>query len=504
MGFFYSFSSCVNDSAKDNKQFLAIACGIVIFIIYDLVRKTRNQKDARRAPLVRYIIPWLGSALKLGKNPDSLFKNATATLGPVFRIRAMGREITYITAPELISVVYRDSKSFQRYPIDIVVKIFGASPTLVQDPSYFEDYFKVHHQQLSSTNMHLILQRYGTFTYEILQDTLNRLGNNGRATGLSFVKLLVYDAAACAVFGKSFPSRESYGPFQAFDKGFLLLQTQIPRFLLKKSIQGREKLIKLLETYLANPHDVERSGLIDTIIHIFSRKNWPVREKAVALLCNFWPLQANTTQAIFWILSLQLQRPEGLTHLVKEIDAVRAEWLENNPSVKDETHCQWILEGSFPLLVSAIQEGLRYATASYPIRVVEKDTVLGGYLLSKGDHVICNTRLTHFDEDIHPNSSEFIPDRYIRYTRFTKGGRSVTNHTMPWGGGISICGGRHFAQGELKIFIAILLTVATIEIDPSSSERPKVNYASFGAGVVHPIGDLLVQVTKREISDNVR
>lgn len=80
---------------------------------------------------------------------------------------------------------------------------------------------------------------------------------------------------------------------------------------------------------------------------------------------------------------------------------------------------------------------------SFSIRIVEKETVLGGYYIQKGDYVICNTRLIHLDEDIHPDSTEFIPDRYMKAPKFTKGGRNVPNHTIPFGGGMSICGGRY-------------------------------------------------------------
>lgn len=154
--------------------------------------------------------------------------------------------------------------------MDIAERIFGASRALCGEPAYFEDYYKAHHQQLSSASVVTVLQRYGTFTYEALQNTLDKLKDNN-TTGLSCIKLPAYDAAAYAFFGKTFPSRESYEPFKTFDEGFLLLQSQIPRFLLKKPIQAREKLIKMLEAYLLNPHD-ERSGLIDAIVHV--ARNW--------------------------------------------------------------------------------------------------------------------------------------------------------------------------------------------------------------------------------------
>lgn len=482
------------------KHLALISGTILTFIVcsFKIFGKPDNGKGAKRVPLVKYRIPWLGSAIELGSDPDGVFKRAAATFGPVFRIQAAGREFTYVTAPNLISAIYRDSKTFQFTPIRIEIthKIFGSSPALTQDPVYYEDYYKAHHEELSPIKVVSVLQRYGAFTYEALQKALDKLDDNSGATKLSFIKPAAYDAAAYAFFGKAFPSEESYEPFKTFDEGFLLLQTDIPRFFLKKPIQAREKLFKLFENYLSNPHD-DCAGIMHAIDTFANKANWSLRDQCVSILGDLWALQSNAVQAAYWIIALQLQRPEGLSHLIKEIDTARTEWLKNNSTTNDETRCQWILDSPLPLLTSTIQEILRYATMSFSIRIVEKETVLGGYYIPKGDYLICNTRLVHLDGDIHSDSTEFIPDRYMRSTKFTKDGRTVPNHTIPFGGGVSMCEGRHFAQGELKVFIALLLTLATIEIDPSSSERPKFNYSHMGTGMIPPVGDFPIRVTRR-------
>ena len=69
-------------------------------------------------------------------------------------------------------------------------------------------------------------------------------------------------------------------------------------------------------------------------------------------------------------------------------------------------------------------------------------TELGGYTLNQGDMVICSTRPVHLDPDIHEQASEYIPTRYMVQKKFTKNGKSVANHTIPFGGGVAICDGR--------------------------------------------------------------
>ncbi|KAG8950080.1 hypothetical protein FRC00_007862, partial [Tulasnella sp. 408] len=37
---------------------------------------TKKQSNSRRPPAVPYVIPWLGSAITLGKDPDAFFHDA--------------------------------------------------------------------------------------------------------------------------------------------------------------------------------------------------------------------------------------------------------------------------------------------------------------------------------------------------------------------------------------------------------------------------------------------
>ena len=55
-----------------------LALGLTALLLYKLFRKTTNS-DAR-PPVVPYIIPWVGSAITMGKDPDAFFKSARSVL----------------------------------------------------------------------------------------------------------------------------------------------------------------------------------------------------------------------------------------------------------------------------------------------------------------------------------------------------------------------------------------------------------------------------------------
>ena len=77
------------------------------------------------------------------------------------------------------------------------------------------------------------------------------------------------------------------------------------------------------------------------------------------------------------------------------------------------------------------------------IRAVMETTELGGYTFSRGDEFVCSTRTVHLDPEDHERPGEYILMRYMTQKRFTKNGKSVTNHTMGFGGGVSMCEGRY-------------------------------------------------------------
>ncbi|GJJ07855.1 hypothetical protein Clacol_002061 [Clathrus columnatus] len=368
-------------------------------------------------------------------------------------MKAAGREFTYITSPELISAIYRDSKTFNFTPIrlEILEVIFGMSKELCSDSKNLDVFFKIHHDGLSAKNVHGLHQRYGAFAYESIKNTLDsdnfRNTTTTSAKLASFIKPPAYDAALYAFFGKSFPAPESYEPFQTFDEGFMLLQTKLPRFILRKFINAREKLTTITENYMTSPHE-DCADFIREMEGLVRREKWPLRDIANFFLGDIWALQSNAIQAAYWILALQLQKPEGLTKIIEEIDTARNDWIKNNPNIEDDTYCQWILEGSFPFLTSLIQESLRYCSAVFSIRLVAKETTLGGYRIRKGDYIICHTRSVHMDNDVHKNPTEFIPERYMVTEKYTKNGRIVPNHSMPFGGGVSMCEGEDISQWE--------------------------------------------------------
>ncbi|THH20769.1 hypothetical protein EUX98_g8517 [Antrodiella citrinella] len=84
----------------------------IALVCLAIVLLTSVGRKERPAPMVNYWLPWIGSAIALGRDPDAFFEAAKQECGPVFRVKAVGKDVTYVTSSEQIQIVYRDTESF--------------------------------------------------------------------------------------------------------------------------------------------------------------------------------------------------------------------------------------------------------------------------------------------------------------------------------------------------------------------------------------------------------
>ncbi|EMD31428.1 hypothetical protein CERSUDRAFT_109437 [Gelatoporia subvermispora B] len=466
-------------------------------------RSTRS----RRPPLVPYTIPWLGSALDLNKDPDKFFREASARYGSVFRVKALGQEITYVTAPSLIQGIYRDNKHYEFMPLrlEIMEKVFATAHEVTHAPAMIDTYFPAQHRALAPSNVPELLSAYAERAFELFSKAID--GADG--TSMSLIQFIIpptYCAAAAALLGKDFPAMETYAPFRKFDDAFPLMLAGLPRFMLPGPHKAWWEVIRLIEQYLETAkqkEDAELPAFVRSTLSMADGSGWSTETAATVLASYLWAAEANAIWAGYWLIVFMLQEPGGLAPLVEELDRARAAWLAAHPGTPltpDAFHT-FIADsaGALPLLGSAIQETLRVTSDVMALRRVIEPVEMEGYELGVGERVVSVTRLVHLDEEIHPGAEAFRPTRYLENQKFTKNGKAVPNHSMPFGGGVSMCEGRHFVMGELKILIALLLTYATIGIDPKKPEIPKMSRNRIGAGIMPPIGDLNVIIKRRQI-----
>ncbi|MCC5635807.1 cytochrome P450 [Nostoc sp. CHAB 5844] len=156
------------------------------------------------------------------------------------------------------------------------------------------------------------------------------------------------------------------------------------------------------------------------------------------------------TWAFYWIDRL----PQVREKLLQELST-----LEVNPEPNNIAR--------LPYLTAVCQETLRL----YPIvmngfvRVVKLPIEIMGYKLPKGTAVIPSIYLAHHREAVYPQPNLFKPERFL--TR-----QFSPYEYLPFGGGNRRCIGLAFAQYEMKIALATILSQFQVSLVNKRPVRP--------------------------------
>ncbi|EMD31509.1 hypothetical protein CERSUDRAFT_119728 [Gelatoporia subvermispora B] len=484
------------------------AVALVLFVAGVLFFYVKQQSSGlHRPPRVPYWIPWLGSAIEMGRNPDAFFEKMTQRYGPVFKLKTVGKSMIYVTSPTLIQSIFRDSKHYDFHDIRMKMneEVF-LIPGAAMPPDLVKSWFLAHHRVLAPTSVPEMLKHYTHHAHHNVLASIAEM--SGRKTRMAdFIVPTAYEATGKALFGELFPARQTLANFQRFDRDFPLMAAGAPGFMLAKARRAWWNVISVLEDYVKEvelDEDVDVPPLAKLTLDVKQQGGWDARTAAIVMAADMWASQTNGLWAAYWVMAFMLFEPNGLAPLVAEIDRARTSWVSQHPekTLDATTFHEFMADSTkaMPLLASAVQESLRISSSVMPIRRVVEPVELGGYSLQKDDVVIAVTRAVHLDDEIHPDAAAFRVDRYCEGKTFTKDGRSVPNHSMPFGGGVSICEGRHFVIGELKTLVALILTYATVELADRSGVRPEFDWSRLGSGIMQPRGDIDVIVRKREFS----
>jgi len=105
-----------------------------------------------------------------------------------------------------------------------------------------------------------------------------------------------------------------------------------------------------------------------------------------------------------------------------------------------------------PILRAAFNEALRiYSPAASNRRVVE-DTEVSGYVLKAGRHVMIPSFAHHQLQSVFgERTNEFVADRFL------PGGGGDPKQVRAFGGGTTLCSGRHFASNEVMSYVAAVI-----------------------------------------------
>jgi cytochrome P450 len=173
-------------------------------------------------------------------------------------------------------------------------------------------------------------------------------------------------------------------------------------------------------------------------------------------------------------------------------------WLDRSPEVREKLLKELAsAEGELseiaklPYLTAVCSETLRiYPIAiSAFIRTVKAPLEIMGYKLPVGAVVIPSIYLAHHREEVYPEAKQFKPERFLerQYSQY---------EYLPFGGGNRRCIGMAFAQYEMKLVLATILSRVEVSL---VNKRP-VKPVRRGLTLAAPAGMRMVVTGERKLA----
>jgi cytochrome P450 len=161
-----------------------------------------------------------------------------------------------------------------------------------------------------------------------------------------------------------------------------------------------------------------------------------------------------TASALGWALYWIHQRPDVRERLLQELDS-----LGHAPDPSEIAR--------LPYLSAVAQETLRiYPIALFTFsRIVKVPIEIMGYRFEPGTQLAPCVYLTHHRQDVYPEPKQFRPERFLE--------RQFSPYEyLPFGGGNRRCIGMAFAQFEIKLVLATVLSHLQLALAEKSPVRP--------------------------------
>lgn len=157
------------------------------------------------------------------------------------------------------------------------------------------------------------------------------------------------------------------------------------------------------------------------------------------------------------------------------------------------------------LLHVTFQELLRIHALGAGSRFVREDVMLDNqYLLRKGMIIQMPTAVMHSDPSAWgADVREFRPRRFLKQQKTGEEFKQNMSAYRPFGGGASLCPGRHFVTFETMALVAFM--VLRFDVRPLDGQWsiPRQKQESLATNIFPPEKDIRVKVTKRQGFENV-
>lgn len=264
-----------------------------------------------------------------------------------------------------------------------------------------------------------------------------------------------------------------------------------PSWAVKSATQSMDLGASAFEDYFKADEHRKGSTLVQARHDHSVSHGMPLNDIARSEFSNAVALLANTVPASFWMLYHIYSDPQVLADCRRELENAIASDVGDGERRSGNVIDMSKVKSSCPIFLSTFKEVLRHHSTSVAARLVMEDYVLDGqYLLKEGSTVMMPGPVQHTLQDVWGDDTNSF-----NYKRFAVPDQhKYTAAFRAFGGGSTLCSGRHFASTEILAFTAVMLM--RFDVKPVAEEwvQPTENKVDFWEATAGPDNDFEVEI----------
>ena len=304
--------------------------------------------------------------------------------------------------------------------------------------------------------------------------------------------------------------RSNLTPSRDWEENVKVLLLGLPKLLVPTSYstayKTRQTLVDAFLEYLDEYGSEDAASFIKDLCNLGKRRGLSNENSARALIGSVLAIISSPIPTTFWLLAYIFSQPSLLTAVREEL-ACTMRYNDGNDknNVKRVSIDTSQSRDRCPLFVSAYEEVLRLTAGIATIRYTVEDTLVNNeYLLAKDCSIQMPTAFIHVDPaSWGPDAQDFKADRFLKskLTREEQANRAAA--FRPFGGGNTLCPGRHFAFEEVITFVGTLLMGFDISPVGGKWRLPEKDKSRMPLSSLKPLTDIEVTMSRRRGFESV-
>ncbi|KAI9669877.1 MAG: hypothetical protein M1831_006912 [Alyxoria varia] len=463
----------------------------------------------------------------------SFTQGFSKTKAPIHTLALLSGKTYVVSQPGIVNLVSRNAKTISWSPLvtEVGIRLTGASDEAREiiernlDGSQGKDSYvgEIHDRSIAAMTPGPEMNRISSV---MLNDAWSRFLKpietreaRSQVSLYGFLRNLLSVSSTNALYGPQNPILQDPSLEQAFwdfntNLNPLLLNVH-PAITARKGHSARRRAAEAFKSYFdSNP--VRRSSSLAEARYMIGRKHGIGTSDLGCLeVGTLIGILVNTVPTLFYLLVHVFMNPSLLADVRKELNdnALRESEDSEDKVVIDMSN----VRSKCALLNSTLQETLRVYSEGASARFVTQDTEIDGrLLLKKGNVLQIPNAVLHRDHNTWGDVS-FEPRRFMKDSdnlgknisstsdeRKIKSSTSATSY-RPFGGGSTVCPGRHFASMEIIGTAAIMIW--RFDLSPRNGKSwtlPPTKQQSIVEAVWPPSHDLEVDFKKRDSAHDAR